>query len=209
MKVKIGNFPDHKSSYKLEIWLEETLGMSEKWSERIAYPYQLGCDLYNFIMPSEQKISVKLDRWDTWNLDCTLAHIVTPMLKQLKEQKHGAPHVDKEDTPERLWPPINKDGKPIVDVDDGNLDKHYFERWDYVMDEMIWAFEQKTLDWEEQFYSGEPDIVFEKIEGSDLSEVKHGPRNTFEVDRDGMRKHSDRMANGLRLFAKYYNGLWD
>ncbi len=35
-------------------------------------------------------------------MDYTLSHIVVPMLKQLKETKHGAPFVDDEDVPEEL-----------------------------------------------------------------------------------------------------------
>ena len=45
---------------------------------------------------------VKIDRWDTWSMDHTLAFIILPMLKQLKADKHGAPFVDDEDVPEHL-----------------------------------------------------------------------------------------------------------
>jgi hypothetical protein len=45
---------------------------------------------------------VKIDRWDTWSMDHTLAEIILPMLKQLNETKHGAPHTDDEDVPEYL-----------------------------------------------------------------------------------------------------------
>jgi len=45
---------------------------------------------------------VKIDRWDTWSMDHTLAHIIITMLKQLKETKHGAPCTDDEDVPEYL-----------------------------------------------------------------------------------------------------------
>ena len=45
---------------------------------------------------------VKIDRWDTWSMDHTLAHIVLPMLKQLQKDKHGSPYVEDEDVPEEL-----------------------------------------------------------------------------------------------------------
>ena len=51
---------------------------------------------------SERKIDVQLDKFDTWNMDDTLAHIILPMLKQLKETKHGSHIVDDEDVPEEL-----------------------------------------------------------------------------------------------------------
>ena len=42
----------------------------------------------------ERKIDIQIDRYDTWNMDHTLALIVLPMLKQLKKEKHGSPMVD-------------------------------------------------------------------------------------------------------------------
>ena len=50
----------------------------------------------------KKRISVRIDRYDTWNMDYTLSHIILPMLKQLNETKHGAPYVDDEDVPEHL-----------------------------------------------------------------------------------------------------------
>ena len=39
--------------------------------------------------------TIVIHDYDTWNIDVTLAHIIVPMLKQLKEKKHGAPFVDR------------------------------------------------------------------------------------------------------------------
>ena len=99
--------------------------------------------------------------------------------------------------------------------DGGNCDKHYFDRWDYVMSEMIFAFESKLEDWEEQFMSGETDVDFKEIpdkkdsEGEPLYEMVYGPNHTREYNTEGMKKYSDRINKGFRLFGKYYNGLWD
>jgi hypothetical protein len=41
-----------------------------------------------------------------------------------------------------------------------------------------------------------------------LWQMVHGPNDTHHYDRDGAKAWSDRMANGRRLFAKYYEGLW-
>ena len=51
-----------------------------------------------------QTTKVRIDKWDTWSMDHTLAHIVLPMLVQLKESKHGAPYVYPEDVPTELRP---------------------------------------------------------------------------------------------------------
>src|SRR5210317_2045578 len=51
---------------------------------------------------SGQKISVHIDNYDTWSMDHTLSHIIVPMLKQLRDTKHGSPMVDMIDVPEEL-----------------------------------------------------------------------------------------------------------
>ena len=45
---------------------------------------------------------VKIDKFDTWNMDVTLAYIIVPMLKRLKEVKQGAPFVDNKDVFDEL-----------------------------------------------------------------------------------------------------------
>ena len=128
----------------------------------------------------DQKVKVHIDKFDTWAMDSTLSHIILPMLKQLKETKNGSCIVDKCDVP-----------KEITDIHD---------RWDWVLNEMIWSFEQKKSgDWQLQYYG---DFV-EGKEGGILG-------GTFEwVDYEGLKAHQERMSNGFKLFGKYYEGLWD
>tara|TARA_R110002153_G_scaffold250586_1_gene407391 strand:+ start:202 stop:582 length:381 start_codon:yes stop_codon:yes gene_type:complete len=126
MKVKIGKYP------KYYYWLDRLFGYSPK-----------------------QKTSIRIDRWDTWSMDHTLAHIVLPMLVQLKETQHGYPHGLTE------------------------------QEWDEVLDEMIWAFEQKCRDdWMEDY-------------------------DYNKWDSEGAKVHQERMTNGFKLFGKYYENLWD
>ena len=83
------------------------------------------------------------------------------------------------------------------------------------MDEMIWAFEQLTIDWEEQFHSGVHDTVWVPSKELDAKgkpvtyQMKKGPKDTWKWDKKGWTKHSARIDNGLRLFGKYYRALWD
>ena len=79
----------------------------------------------------EQKIKVRIDDYDVWSMDDTLALIILPMLKKLREHNHGSATVDNEDVSEDLR------------IDDKDLDLHQ-KRWAYVLDEMIWAFERKA-----------------------------------------------------------------
>ena len=54
-------------------------------------------------------------------MDHTLAMIIVPMLKQLKETKHGAPFVDDEDVPEELKSTSAPAKENDWDTDDNHL----------------------------------------------------------------------------------------
>jgi len=153
----------------------------------------------------KRKIEVHIDPWDTWSMDHTLAYIVLPMLKQLKETKHGAPYVDLKDVPKELH------GKKLTkrQKDNGEVDDKHFERWDWVLGEMIFAFDSKVNDgWEEQFETGESDLQWKKLEDGNYQMV-NGPNHTREYDWEGRKKYEERISNGFRLFGKYYQNLWD
>lgn len=117
---------------------------------------------------------VELDEFDTWGMDSTLSHIIVPMLEQLKATKHGAPHVDNEDVPEELHMPADYNWGHT-----GKTDENWFARWDYVLDQMIWAMTQIRDD------------------------------KTWDVLAEGCKEHCEKIANGTRLFGKYYQALWD
>ena len=156
---------------------------------------------------SKQKrtIKVHIDRWDTWSMDHTLAYIVLPMLKQLKERKHGGPYVDLKDVPKELHP--KKQTKK--QKDNHETDSTHFERWDWVLDEMIFAFDSKVNDgWEEQFETGESDIQWKTLEGG-MSQMVEGPNHTKVYNWEARKVYEERIRNGFCLFGKYYNNLWD
>lgn len=157
-----------------------------------------------------RKIKVHIDHWDTWSMDHTLGLIVLPMLKQLKATKHGSPHVDDEDVPEHL----RSTAAPPKE-NEWDIDANHHDRWDWVMDEMIFAFEHHLNDaWEEQYRSGEIDWDSVPCEWHDngkpkMYRMEHGPNHTYQCDYDGMQLVKDRITNGFRLFGKYYQALWD
>lgn len=84
----------------------------------------------------ERKIQVRIDKYDTWSMDHTLAHIIHPMLVQLQATKHGAPLVDDEDVPEEL-----RSTSCAPKQNEYDVDNNHFRRWDWVLSEMIFAFE--------------------------------------------------------------------
>jgi hypothetical protein len=167
----------------------------DKWSDRLTPICQGIQKVLDFIHP---KINyVKIDRWDTWSMDYTLSHIIVPMLKQLKETKHGSPFVDDEDVPEEL-----KSTSAPPKENDYDIDENHFKRWDWALNEMIWAFEQNLDDKsEEKFFDHAEWDEKEKDFGKNLHKIK--------IDQVGLKAHQDRKANGFRLFGKYYQGLWD
>jgi len=151
----------------------------------------------------ERDIKVRIDKYDTWSMDHTLAYIILPMLKQLQETKHGSQLVDDEDLP-----PYMRYGNP-----DG-YDNWVHYRWEWVLNEMIFAFESKLDDsWEDQFRHGETDYEWTLVSGSEDDENAMYQVNQtnpdYWVDFDGMKLYNDRIQNGFRLFGKYYQGLWD
>ena len=155
---------------------------------------------------------VKIDKFDAWNVDVTLAHIIVPLLTEFRKDLHGAPHTNNEDVPDELQA---SDEEKHTYSKSGETDDNYFKRWEYVLDEMIWAFQQKLEEWEEQFASGENDVEFvedpdkKDADGEPLYKMKYGPKHNREYDWVGRRKFQARMANGYKLFGKYYEGLWD
>ena len=167
----------------------------DKWSDRLTPICQGIQKVLDFIHP---KINyVKIDRWDTWSMDYTLSFIVVPMLKQLKETKHGAPFVDDEDVPEEL-----KSTSAPPKENDYDTDENHFKRWDWALNEMIWAFEQNLdTNSEDKFFDHEEWDPTEKNFNTSLHKIK--------IDQVGLKAHQDRKANGFRLFGKYYQGLWD
>ena len=167
----------------------------DKWSDRLTPICQGIQKVLDFIHP---KINyVKIDRWDTWSMDYTLSFIVVPMLKQLKVTKHGAPFTDDEDSPEVL-----KSTSAPPKENDYDTDENHFKRWDWILNEMIWSFEQNLDDKsEEKFFDHTEWDEKEKDFGKNLHKIK--------IDQPGLKAHQDRKANGFRLFGKYYSGLWD
>jgi hypothetical protein len=158
--------------------------------------------LGNYKDNGERKISVKIDKYDTWSMDHTLALIIHPMLLQLRDTTNGSPFIELEDRPEHLIGTI-----PVRER--GDIDEFHHDAWQWVLNEMIHAFESKLQDdWKEQFYSGEADWEMEDT-GKDFSKVVKGPNHTLEVDVEGMKVYQERITNGFRLFGKYYENLWD
>ena len=157
-----------------------------------------------------RQIYVRIDKWDTWGMDHTLAQIILPMLLQLKASKHGAPNTEDVDVPKHLW---STNAEPKENEYD--TDSNHFKRWDYILDEMIFAFEsKKDGTWQDKYSTGVPDWTSEPCEWHESGKPKmfkmgNGPNHTYKCDYDGMAVEQKRITKGFKLFGKYYENLWD
>lgn len=184
----------------------------ERWADRLSPISQALQWFLDLIHPRINY--VKIHASDTWSMDHTLADIILPMLKQLRETKHGAPFTDDEDVPEYLRSHMAQPKENEWDTDS----LHYM-RWDWILDEMIFAFEMKCKDdWQDEFHSGKHDVKWVPVDkdGNEVAKGEHrfyemrkGPNDTHVYDAEGAQKVQTRITNGFRLFGKYYENLWD
>lgn len=146
-----------------------------------------------------RQVYIRIDKFDSWSADHTLALIAVPLLKQLQANKHGAPFVADEDVPEGL-------GLRSYETDklpaDGDVDANHFKRWDWVLSEIIWALEQKTSDTaDDQFYS--------KVDPTMKTKDINSMMENIVIDWTGMQAWQKRKDRGFLLFGKYFENLWD
>lgn len=207
MKVYIGPYKNYVSPYtiaaKMLFWKDEDSEIVDTFGEWLSTTW-----VNSFCAWIDTKrsrtVKVRIDNYDVWNMDSTLAHIILPMLKKLQNTKSGAPYVDDDDVPEHL----RKSSAPPTE-NEWDVDDNHFKRWDYVLGEMIIAFESKNTEWEVQFWKALPKIDFKKYpedEGKSVVPIRW--EEPGECDWEGYNAYQQRIDNGFRLFGKYYNSLW-
>jgi hypothetical protein len=173
---KENNYEEDNIIEKFGYWLSTTNGKQSRFSK---FCYWLNSK-------SKRKIKVHIDNYDVWSMDRTLALIILPMLNKLKEDKMSSPYTDPSDVPEELRPNNGPDGE------NGYLDNTHHERWTWIIDEMIFAFEHIANDeWENEFIKDDETATF-----------------GITIDRDGIKKDQERIDNGVLLFGKYFQSLW-
>ena len=220
MKIYLSNYRDHwLSPYtileKIFFWRE--IDYDEPIIEKLSNflnPFSVAWQKFlDFVHP---RISyVKIDYYDTWSMDSTLAPIILPMLKQLRDTKHGSPQVDPDDLPEYMRTTTTEDwdSQSVFDFYNEEQPDGYdvHKKWDWVLNEMIFAFEHLVDDdWENEYSSGVMDHIFVPCpDNPKLSTMENGPNHTYVCDYDGIQKVNERIGNGLRMFGKYFRHLWD
>ena len=215
MKIYTNKPRDHwVSPYRIceKVCFWREIDYDEPWVRKTNKVLEPVCTLWmNFLDIIHPKVNyIQIDRWDSWSLEHTLSPIILPLLKQLKETKHGSPFIDNEDVPKKLWDKGLKSnrgtyGNPDIHKINDKLDKNFHNRFDYILNEMIWTFEQLSMDDHEgQFYTH-----MTKTKGWESDEDIDKSIRDIKVDRKGLEAHNARIENGLRLFGRYYRSLWD
>ena len=137
MKVYIGDYPDWIGPYQLADMVpfisqdkRNKLGnwLSETWVNDVCQ--------WIYDKTGKRKVNIRIDKYDTWNMDHTLALIILPMLKKLKESKAGSPFIDDEDLPEHM--------RYSFTTSEDDWDKHdrwVDYKWEWILNEIIWTFE--------------------------------------------------------------------
>jgi hypothetical protein len=199
MKVYIGPYKNRWSVFTLERrWLEwnhkttswnisdDDLTKTDKFVMKacdLLQPF-LDASINKCIDWKSRKTKVRIDDYDTWSMDSTLALIILPMLHQLKKEKQGYALVDDEDVPEH----IRSTNAPPKE-NEWDADENASLRWEWVLDEIIWSFDALL-----------------KLD-DDINDTHYYIDGQFNLD--AYKEYNERINRGLLLFGKYYRGLWD
>jgi hypothetical protein len=143
----------------------------------------------------KRNVQVRIDNYDTFSADHTLALIIHPLLVRLKEIKHSSAMVADEDVPDNIK---STSAKPKEN--EWDTDEFVHVRWDYVLDEMIWAMKETA--------NGDGDSKFFDHSAVDDSKDLMEQLAAIEVDHEGLDAYNKRIQNGCLLFGKYFKSLW-
>lgn len=110
MYVKISDWGSHRPFYDFLNWC----GLSNRKNHKI-HDWLKSLKL----IERDQKIKIRVDSWDTWNADITMARLIAAILEKFRDDMHGYPH-------------------SIDPVDANDLEDEL--AWDYIVDEVIYVF---------------------------------------------------------------------
>jgi hypothetical protein len=241
MKVYIGPYRNSFGSYQIAktilFWKDEDTDKDYESVEKLYTKLEkigVGKVCVWINKKFDRKIKVKIHNYDTWGMDHTLAHIILPMLKQLKATKHGSPFVDEKDIPANLR--LTKREQKVFDEGHWNkklkateeeieaASKKFHAQFDWIMDQMIWSFEQELDEEKEYPHYYDPYLPDEPLEEEPKSHIIRDDGTVEETEslfspewrrkmgKFNKEKHDayhKRKQLGFTLFGKYYQNLWD
>lgn len=241
MRVYIGPYPDNH--WRCRDFFEDMIArrhgrewgwqVDEKDYDRVDRAIDKFSDFWQGVLNAtvnrlvryrRRKIKVRIDRHDTWGMDTTLGYIILPMLRQLKATKHGSPWVEDVDVPHLVKNKKTKRAEKsspnvrALDLDEEDQHSDVHERWDWVLDEMIWTFEQVVSNDEGRSNYYVPYEDGEEVQRAYFTR-SNGDRHYLLTEEEKRkmgrydpvlhRAYQERINRGLILFGKYYQSLWD
>ena len=152
--------------------------LSEKW-KNMYYTirrFVVGVsELPRNVMHLVQTIFRGYSDFDTWNMTSHLSKLILKRLKAFKK--------------------LEKSGIPCMVSEEGEPWENGVERWEEIIDKMIWSFE---YDCGNRVFNEKYKYVIYDEDGS-----------IQDFDKELEDKLEKRYHEGLELFAKYFDALWD
>jgi hypothetical protein len=170
-----------------------------------------------YLKTAERRIEVEINKYDTWSVDHTLALIILPLLLQYKETHHGIPNDFADHSGDD-----NTNSQSSFDFYKETHDWAFDEsckRWEEAVDKMIWSFYQIIIDDESRYHHGKANLDWVKTDKQYPNPISGKMEATYQMvdtnptehwyDVIGHFEHQKRVQEGLELFGKYYQNLWD
>ncbi len=158
-----------------------------------------------WLIKGYQRVKYGFPLVEVWNFNSFLAEWALPRLKHLRTSKNGYPcEVTSGNDENQLCFDFYK--KSEQEVEDEAKAK-----WGIILDKIIWSFE--NLDnWPEPIKPPNYDERYRVEERGGIEE--NGGLEFVSVDDRKwdwapVNKHQEKIQEGLDLFAKYYQNLWD
>jgi hypothetical protein len=125
---------------------------------------------------------VKIDSWDTYNLDSSLAKIISKSIEKLIEDIEGYPTLVSQEA-------NAPEGLEGVDL------------WKWILNEMLFAMNEVA--------EGKPghDKFFDHSCVDNRASLNEQV-SQIKVDEEGLKAYEARVQNGCELLGKYFQSLW-
>ena len=170
-----------------------------KWWEKIYYPIYRFVNHYidyRWFIWWYQRLTRGFSSRALWSLDYTITEFILPRLKAFR--KGGTCG----------YPGYQEEFRERIDADesgewDKELSKEMYNAWLGKLDKMILAFEYMKLDGEDIDNGIKGYTIKNSLMKIDCDESK---RSTYSEE---MERRQVIIDEGLLLFAKYYQNLWD
>jgi len=139
-------------------------------------------------------VNIEIDDYDLWNVDSTLTLIIHPILVKFRDSKRmGFFTVMNEDLPDELQVDEKKLYSYSSNAEERVSEEMLSKREIYILNEMIYAFENIKNNFE-------MDVLWDEYDSGKISKEEFMKK----VDL-----HENRKQNGLHLFGKYFQSLWN